>query len=227
MKNIAVIPARCGSKGIKDKNIKRLNGKPLLVYSIEAALKSGIFDCIHVSTDSMRYAEIAMAYGAEVPFLRGEALSSDNAATWDVMRFVISEYELRGKYFDTLTVLQPTSPLRTCEDIQNAHEVFQKKKADSVVGVCKVEHSPLWSNVLPEDGKLNGFIREGAEKPRQKLLEYYRVNGAIYIVNVQFLKNGGNLFGEHGYAYIMPKENSVDIDDKMDFAMAEFLMAGR
>ena len=91
MKNIAVIPARSGSKGLKDKNIKLLNHKPLMAYSIEAALQSGIYDCVHVSTDSRQYAEVAMEHGAEVPFLRSGELSSDLASTWDVMRFVVEE----------------------------------------------------------------------------------------------------------------------------------------
>ncbi|MCI9136691.1 MAG: acylneuraminate cytidylyltransferase family protein [Lachnospiraceae bacterium] len=224
MRNIAVIPARSGSKGLKDKNIKSLNGKPLMAYSIEAALQSGLFDCVHVSTDSGYYAETAKKYSAEVPFLRTEELSSDTATTWDAMRFVIKEYEKRGERFDTLTVLQPTSPLRTWQDIQSAYQLLEEKQADSIVGVCEMEHSPLWSNTLPEDGCLNGFIREEVNGPRQKLSSYYRINGAIYIVKIPFLLEKGNLYGEHGYAYIMSKEHSVDIDDELDFAMAEVLM---
>lgn len=222
MKNIAVIPARSGSKGLKDKNIKKLNGKPLLAYSIEAALGAGIYDCIHVSTDSEEYAEIARNYGAEVPFLRSRELSSDLATTWDAMKFVLYEYEKLGKSFDILTVLQPTSPLRTGKDIQNAYKLFLDKHADAVVGVCEMGHSPLWSNTLPEDGCLKGFINMEANKPRQKLSAYYRVNGAIYMVDVKFLIENGNLYGEHGYASIMSKEHSVDIDDELDFAIADF-----
>ncbi len=224
MKNIAVIPARSGSKGLKDKNIKLLNHKPLMVYSIEAALQSGIYDCVHVSTDSRQYAEVAMEHGAEVPFLRSGELSSDLASTWDVMRFVVEEYGRLGKSFDTLTVLQPTSPLRTSQDIQNAYQIFQKKHAGSVVSVCEVEHSPLWCNTLPEDGCLQGFLKEEANGPRQKLSAYYRVNGAIYITDVRLMMERGSLYGEHGYAYVMSREHSVDIDDKLDFAMAEFLI---
>lgn len=224
MRNIAVVPARSGSKGLKDKNIKLLNHKPLMAYTIEAALQSGMFDCVHVSTDSGRYAEIAREYGAEAPFLRGGGLSSDTSSTWDVMRFVVEEYRKLGRVFDTLAVLQPTSPLRTARDIQNAYQIFQEKHADSVVAVCEVEHSPLWCNTLPEDGCLNGFLKEEANGPRQKLAVYYRVNGAIYITDVRLLMERGSLYGGHGYAYVMSKERSVDIDDKLDFAMAEFLL---
>ncbi len=224
MKNIAVIPARSGSKGLKDKNIREMNGKPLMAYAIEAARKSTLYDCIHVSTDSERYAEIAKQYGADVPFLRDKELSSDLATTWDAMRFVLRKYEKLGENFDTITVLQPTSPLRDWKDIQSAFHIYQDKQADSVVGVCEMEHSPLWSNTLPEDKCLNGFIREEVNGPRQKLSEYYRLNGAIYIINANFLLSHGNLYGEHGYAYVMSKEHSVDIDDELDFAIAEILM---
>ncbi len=224
MRNIAVIPARSGSKGLKDKNIREINGKPLMAYAIEAAQKSNLYDCIHVSTDSVRYAEIAREYRAEVPFLRNKELSSDLATTWDAMRFVLREYRNLGKDFDTITVLQPTSPLRDWRDIQKAFRLFQDKKADSVVGVCEMEHSPLWSNTLPEDHCLKGFIREEVNGPRQKLSEYYRLNGAIYILKAQFLLKYGNLYGENGYAYIMSKEHSIDIDDEFDFAIAEILM---
>ena len=224
MKSIAVIPARSGSKGLKDKNIREFNGKPLLAYAIEAAQKAGIYDCIHVSTDSGHYAEIARQYGAEIPFLRSEEMSCDLATTWDAMRFVLSEYQKIGKNFDMVTVLQPTSPLRTWEDICYAYEIFKRKKADSVVGVCEMEHSPLWSNTLPEDGCLNGFIQAEANGPRQKLSTYYRINGAIYMIGARFLMEYRNLYGERGYAYIMSREHSIDIDDEMDFAIAEFLM---
>lgn len=224
MKHIAIIPARSGSKGLKDKNIKLLNGKPLIAYAIEEALQSGVYDVVHVSTDSESYAQIARQYGADVPFLRNEELSSDTATTWDAMRFVVKEYEKLGKKFDVLTVLQPTSPLRTVEDIRGAYELFEKKGADSVVGVCETEHSPLWSNVLPEDRCLKGFIKEEANGPRQKLSVYYRINGAIYMVSVPVLMEHGSLYGECGYAYVMEKEHSIDIDDELDFAMAEFLM---
>ena len=224
MKNIAVIPARSGSKGLKDKNIREMNGKPLMAYAIEAARKSTLYDCIHVSTDSERYAEIAKQYGADVPVLRDKELSSDLATTWDAMRFVLRKYEKLGENFDTITVLQPTSPLRDWKDIQSAFHIYQDKQADSVVGVCEMEHSPLWSNTLPEDKCLNGFIREEVNGPRQKLSEYYRLNGAIYIINANFLLSHGNLYGEHGYAYVMSKEHSVDIDDELDFAIAEILM---
>ena len=136
VKKIAVITARSGSKGLKDKNIKLLNGKPLMAYTIEAAKQSGCFDCVHVSTDSEVYAEIARDYGAEVPFLRDEELASDTSSSWDVMRSVIRRYQQYGQSFDQAMLLQPTSPLRTAEDIQEIFRLMEDKKAKVVVGVC-------------------------------------------------------------------------------------------
>lgn len=225
MKNIAVIPARSGSKGLKDKNIKMLSGKPLLAYSVEAALKSGKFDTVHVSTDSKEYAEIAREWGAEVPFLRNAEMSSDTASTWEAMRYVLKEYEKKGYVFDTITVLQPTSPLRTAQDIQGAFSFFRKKQANMISSVCEMEHSPLWSNVLPEDFSMENFEDENlAFLPRQSLPTYYRENGAIYIVKTEHLFLEKNIYKKKCYAYLMQSSHSVDIDNELDFMIAETVM---
>ncbi len=224
-KNLAVIPARSGSKGLKDKNIKELNGKPLLAYSIEAAQKSGLFNRIHVSTDAENYAGIARKYGAHVPFLRDSEMSSDTASTWDAVRFVLKEYGRLGESFDTVTVLQPTSPLRTAEDITGAFRLFWDKKANMISSVCEMEHSPLWSNTLPEDLSMENFEDESlAFLPRQSLPVYYRENGAIYIVKVQHLLSAPNIYKNQCYAYIMEQSHSVDIDGAVDFAVAQTML---
>lgn len=228
MKNIAVIPARSGSKGLKDKNIKELCGKALFAYAIEAALQSEIFDRIHVSTDSERYADIGKKYGADVPFLRNKETSSDIATTWEAMRFVLKEYEKRGEYFDTITVLQPTSPLRTKEDIMGAFRFFKERQANMVSSVCEMEHSPLWSNTLPKDLSMENFEKEELSYlPRQSLPVYYRENGAIYILRTTHLFSGLNIYKNKCYAYIMPKENSIDIDDEIDFLIAQNVMIAK
>ena len=224
MKNIAIIPARSGSKGLKNKNIKLLNGKPLLAYTVEAALQSGLFDCVHVSTDSEQYADIAREFGADVPFLREAELASDTSNTWDALRFVIKEYEELGQKFDTVCLLQPTSPLRDATDIKNAYQIFEEKKAESVVSVCETEHSPLLCNTLKESGSMKGFIDMKKVGRRQELSTYYRLNGAIYIQTVDLLMQGGDLYGDESYAYVMEKEHSVDIDDEMDFMFAEVMI---
>lgn len=225
MSNIAVIPARSGSKGLKDKNIKNLAGKPLMVYSIEAALKSGIFDEIMVSTDSEKYASIAREYGASVPFMRSAETSTDKASSWDTVREVLRNYEAYGKVFDSVTLLQPTSPLRNAFDIREAYQIFESKKAKAVVGVCEMEHSPLWSNILPDDDSLKGFLRPEVLSGRQSLENYYRINGAVYIYRLDdYKKLQFSLYDENSFAYRMPVRRSIDIDTEVDFVIAECLM---
>lgn len=225
MRSIAIIPARSGSKGLKDKNIKLLKDKPMLAYTIEAALASGKYDCVHVSTDSESYAEIARTYGADQPFLRKEELSTDTAGSWDVVRWTLEQYQRLGQDFDMVTLLQPTSPLRDAADIEKAFSLFQEKAAEAVVAVCEMDHSPLWSNVLPEDGCMDGFLNQAVNMGRQKLPTYYRINGAIYMLRTDLLwQENLNLYGPKTYAYVMPKERSVDIDDELDFIMAETIM---
>lgn len=226
MNNLAIITARSGSKGLPDKNIRPLCGKPLMAYSIEHAIKSEVFDEIMVSTDSEIYAAIGIEYGASVPFLRSEATSGDAASSWDVVREVLNFYEGINRSFDTFCLLQPTSPLRTYADIINAYSIYEERASVAVVSVCEMEHSPLWCNILPGDLSLSTFIRGLSDSRRQELDTYYRLNGAIYIVNVsEFLKDT-NLYRSGSYAYIMPQSRSVDIDTELDFQYAEFLMKG-
>ena len=230
MKNIAVIPARSGSKGLPDKNIRPVNGKPLLAYTIEAAFESGCFDTVHVSTDSEHYAEIARQYGADVPFLRSTALATDTASTWDAVREVLARYDELGKQFDTMMLMQPTTPLRTGEDVKAAYTLLQKKQAKSVIAVCEVDHSPLWCDTIPDSGSMKGFGRKDlAWVNRQDLRPYYRVNGAIYLLSV----NGINLppddeiYEDNCYALFMDRKKSVDVDSEDDLALVEFLLARR
>lgn len=224
MRLLAIIPARSGSKGLKDKNIKELWGKPLLAYSIEAALKARIFDCVHLSTDSRKYAEIGIQYGADVPFLRSLEISSDTAGSWDVVLYVLEKYEEMGQKFDTVMLLQPTSPLRDVGDILGAYAEYKEKNAKAVVSVSEMDHSPLWSNTLPKDLSMDGFIRHDVKGGRQLLAPYYRLNGAIYMVNVEFLRESQMIYRNGCYAYIMKRENGIDIDTQLDFDMAEYIL---
>lgn len=224
MRNIAIITARSGSKGLKDKNIKLMNGKPLLAYSIHAARESGLFDEIMVSTDSQKYADIAVEYGASVPFLRSTENSSDNASSWDTVLEVIRRYRDIDRRFDTVCLLQPTSPLRTGEDIVGAYKVFQEKNVNAVTSVCEVDHSPLWTMTLDEDMMLTEFRKRKTDAPRQKLDTYYRINGAIYIRQIQYTDDIIVLEDDRERAYIMDKRKSVDIDGQLDFELAECLL---
>ena len=224
MRNIAIIPARSGSKGIIDKNIKDLCGKPLMAYTIEAALNSDCFDEVMVSTDSELYADIARRIGANVPFLRSELTSSDTASSWDMVDEVLNGYQKRGNEFDTFCLLQPTSPLRTAEDIKAAYELFIEKAKFAVVSVCEAEHSPLWCGHLPETNEFVGFVDESSVKQRQVGRKYYRLNGAIYIVSINRFKKEKYLYRDGSFAYVMCQNKSVDIDTELDFKLAEILM---
>ncbi|MCI8798379.1 MAG: acylneuraminate cytidylyltransferase family protein [Lachnospiraceae bacterium] len=224
MKNIAIIPARSGSKGLKDKNIRDLCGMPLMAYTIRAAIKSECFDEIMVSTDSEKYAEIAREYGAKVPFLRSEATATDTASSGDMIEEVLEGYKNRGQEFDTFCLLQPTSPLRSSEDIWAAYETYRTRASFAVISVCEAEHSPLWCGHLPETNEFTNFINPDSMKRRQDGGKFYRLNGAIYIVNVNKFKRDRFYYQAGSYAYIMPQEKSVDIDTEMDFRLAELLI---
>ena len=133
-----------------------------------------------------------------------------------------SQYNLT---FEVVCLLQPTSPLRDSRAIVKAIELMDQKQANVVVGVCEVDHSPLWANTLPEDGSLLGFLRpEVVSAPRQSLPTYFRINGAIYLVKTEYLSNSRNLYGGGCFAYVMDKRSSVDIDDDVDFAIAQALL---
>ena len=224
MRNITVIPARSGSKGLKDKNIKELNGKPLLSYSIKAAKEAKLFDEVMVSTDSEKYAEIARCFGANVPFLRSETNSGDRAGSWDVVLEVLCRYLEKGENFDSVCLLQPTSPLRTAQDITGAYKLLEEKQADAVTSVCEVDHSPLWTMTLPENLSMAEFRKKANDRPRQQLPTCYRLNGAIYIRKIEYDKDGICLLENNEFAYIMPREHSVDIDTELDFIFAEAIM---
>lgn len=224
MNNIAIIPARSGSKGLKDKNIKELNGKPLLAYSIEAAKESNLFDEIMVSTDSEKYVEIARSFGAHVPFLRSEVNSSDKAGSWDVVLEVLENYQKLGKIFNSVCLLQPTSPLRTAQDIIEAYRLLETKKADAITSVCEADHSPLWTMTLPESQSLGEFRKQTNVKPRQQLPSYYRLNGAIYIRKVNYINEKIQILDSNEFAYIMHREHSVDIDTELDFTIAKSII---
>ncbi len=224
MKNIAIIPARSGSKGVKDKNIKQLCGKPLIAYTIEAALKCGVFDEVMVSTDSEQYAQIAKEYGASIPFLRTDATSTDSASSWDMVQEVLDGYLEIGKKFDTFCLLQPTSPLRDAEDIKLAYELYETKSSFAVVSVCEAEHSPLWYGHLPESRELIGFLQPEDMIQRQAGGKFYRLNGAIYIVNIKRFLKDRFLYQKGSYAYIMSTKHSVDIDTYLDFLIVEAIL---
>lgn len=226
MRILAIIPARSGSKGLKDKNIKELCGKPLMYYTIEAAKSSGCFDTIMVSTDSERYAQVARACGADVPFLRSNDLSSDSASSWDAVREVLTRYNELGKRFDYVALLQPTSPLRNAQDIKGVVDLLKADGVNAVVTVTEVDHPVQWCFSMPD----NHSMQELADSPynyvrRQELKVYYRENGAVFLVDAQkIIKPDYNFYADGCFGYIMPKNRSVDIDTEIDFKLAEAIL---
>lgn len=222
-KILALIPARSGSKGVRNKNIKALNGKPLLAYSIDCAKESGVFSDIIVSTDSPEYADIAQKYDASVPFLRSKTTATDTASSLSVILEVLKNLK---EQYDILILLQPTSPLRTPQHIKEALHLFNTKQADSVISVTPFPHSIAWVNSLDINTlSLHHFVKpEYLNKRRQDLPSTYMLNGAIYIFRVNKLSENFNMFCKKSYAYIMDKKYSYDIDDEEDFAVIEALL---
>ena len=226
-KILGLIPARGGSKGFPRKNIKLLLDKPLIAWTIEQALESKYIDRLIVSTDDIEIAEISKKYKADVPFIRPRELSEDNAKGIDVVLHTLDwlkENDKRKKY-DLIMLLQPTSPLRKYEDIDKAIELLFLKEAKAIVSVCEVDHHPLWTNALPEDGCMKDFIRkEIINKNRQELPIFYRLNGAIYLAYCNYIKEQKSFFSKDTFAYIMPKSRSADIDNEIDFELAQILI---
>ncbi len=223
---LAIIPARSGSKGLVNKNIRELNGKPLLAYSIQAAQESNICDTIHVSTDSEEYSQIAKDYGADQQFLRDATNSGDTASTWDAVKEVIRKYEQLGEEFDVCILLQPTSPLREASDITAAYELYVQKDATSVVSVTEVEHPIQWSFTLDDSVAMKDFASSPYKNcRRQELEKHYRENGAVYIVDIKSLMSQEfDFYSDACYAYVMDARKSIDIDSLTDFKIAEILM---
>jgi len=223
-KTLALIPARSGSKGLPNKNIKLLHDRPLIAWTIEAAIASGVFSKVIVSTDSEEIADISVKYGAQAPFIRPDSLASDSAKGMDVVIHAMGWMEQHGHVFDSIALLQPTSPLRNAEDIVNVVKMCAEKKANAIVSVVECEHHPFWSNLLPSDLSMSNFIDCRAKNTnRQDLPRFYRLNGAIYMAKWEYLKATPNWFSDKTYAYIMPRERSVDIDDMIDFRLAEII----
>lgn len=218
---VAVILARGGSKRLPRKNMLTFAGKPLIQWSIDAAKQSRCVSEIIVSSDDEEILSFARTqHVTALP--RPAHLASDTATSADAVAHAL---EHAGSACNTLLLLQPTSPLRTAADIDAACELMHEKQASAVVSVSTVEHSPLWSNVLPQDLSLDGFIRDEVKNKRsQDLPQYYRLNGAIYLVNRAAFINSNSFMPQGSYAYLMSAERSVDIDTQLDFICAEAVL---
>jgi len=223
---VAIIPARGGSKGLPQKNIRNFLGQPLISYTINAAKKSRNINRIIVSTDDSKIASISKQYGAEVPFLRPKDLATDESKAIDTYLFTIEELNenLENK-INEFIVLLPTTPLRTTDDIDKAIKLFNEVKADTVISVYESNHPPAWFKKVLKNGKMIDYY-SGLDscQNRQQYEKAYLPNGAIYIFNFQSLKKNYSYFNNNTYPYIMDKDKSIDIDTLLDFTFAEFIM---
>lgn len=222
----ALIPARQGSKGLPQKNILDFCGRPLIEHTIQAALDSGVFDRVLVSTDSEKIAEIARKAGADVPFLRPQALASDQSLARNVYLHALDFYEKNWQKNLSFCALLPTSPLRSSDDIHKAHQIFLQKKAQSVISMTEALKPPEWCKIINETGLISSpaFSKELSEENRQKSQKYFIPNGSIYFFDREFFKNSPSYYGERTFGYLMPPERSIDIDSAFDFEIAQYLM---
>ncbi|MFQ1762957.1 cytidylyltransferase domain-containing protein [Aeromonas veronii] len=225
--SIAIIPARGGSKRLPNKNVLPLSGKPLIVWTIEAALDSQLFDMVLVSTDSQVIADVSMSAGAAIPFLRPAELASDTATTNDVICHMVEWVETHYSPVTKVTLLQPTSPLRDVDNIKEAMALYDEKEASAVISVCEVDHPIQYCNRLSSDLSMNGFIPAIKNIRSQELEIYYRLNGAIYIFDRSFVGSLSDIYSDGSFAYIMDKDKSIDIDGELDFLLATLMFDKR
>ena len=223
MKIISIIPARGGSKGIPRKNIKLLNGKPLISYFIDASNSCSLIDETYVSTEDGEISEISKGNNAEV-IERPDELAGDDSSSIDVILHVLDYLEDKGELPDLFVLLQPTSPLRTSEDIEASINSFLESDCDSLVSVCKLDHRSLLNFSL-EDGFLVQNNNESLfNSRRQDMPSYYSLNGAIYITTPGFIRKNRSFYSDKTIPHVMSKEKSIDIDTSFDFKLAEFLL---
>ncbi|MCJ7443549.1 MAG: acylneuraminate cytidylyltransferase family protein [Methanotrichaceae archaeon] len=202
-----------------------LAGKPLISYTIKAALASTRLDRFIVSTDSPKIADIANSYGAEVPFLRPSNLAKDE--TPGIMPIIhavkwLNEHENYDP--DYILILQPTSPFRNSKDIDSALQLAMEKNAEAVVSVCLPRYHPYWMKKVDHEGKIENFLNLDGQVRRQDLPKIYALNGAIYLIKKDILLKQETLYPARTYAYIMPPERSLDIDTKWDLFLADLIM---
>lgn len=223
---LAIIPARGGSKEIKDKNIIDVEGIPLIGYTIDAAKKSKYIDCVYVSTNSEKIADVAAKRGAYIPFMRPNELASDTSKTIDAIVYTLDSMKLIGEEYDVMVLLQPTSPLRTVEDIDGAIEKFAKCGYKSLVSVSEVNDPPVLMRRIIDDEHMERFINTTSTVRRQDMEKFYRVNGSIYINLIEEI-NVSTSLNDNEVPYIVSKVNAIDIDDYADLEVARYCLKTR
>jgi N-acylneuraminate cytidylyltransferase len=221
---LCLVPARGGSKRFPRKNIAALHGKPLLAYTVEAGLDSGLFDEVLVSTDDEEIAAVARRYGGTVPSLRPAEFATDAARIVHVCLHTLDLLESQGRTYDTLCVLQPTCPLRTAADIREAWTLFERTDAPFLLSVTTFEHPPFWALARDADGTLRPVYGPDALLRSQDLPDVVRPNGAIALARVDALRRERTFYGAGMVGFLMPRLRSFDIDEPDDLPLVEFVM---
>lgn len=217
---LAVIPARGGSKGVHNKNIKDLYGKPLIAWTIEEAKKSSYIDRLILSSEDQEIVKVAKEYGCEVPFVRPKELSMDETPGILPVLHALNSLES----FDYVVLLQPTSPLRNATDIDECIEHCQRADQQSCVSLVEADKTPYWMYQLNGEGKMIPFINDKEIARRQDAPKSYVLNGAVYVAQTNFILEHESFVTKDTLGYIMPKERSHDIDTEMDFKVCEWLI---
>lgn len=226
---LAIVPARGGSKGLPGKNVRDLHGKPLIAWSIDAGRASRYVDELVVSTDSEEIAAVAAKFGAPPPFMRPPELATDTAGSVDVIEHVVNELAGRGRAFDYIVLLEPTSPLREIRDIDDALELFVRRDAEALVSVCRAEVThPSFMFRVDSSERLTPFL-EGGFKPlrRQELTPVFYLEGTVYIAQIASLLRRRTFCHEGTVAYEVPKWKAPEIDDLTDLLFVESIMKNK
>lgn len=223
MSVLALICARGGSKGIPGKNVRSIAGKPLIAWTVEAALRSHRVDSVVVSTDDDQIAEVARRHGAQTPFIRPGHLALDETPSIDVVLHALQA--LPG--FKSVLLLQPTSPLRDTDDIDSCLKFAEDRSLKSVVSVTAADCHPHWTYSIDSAAKIHSFVKDAPAARRQDLPAAYVLNGAMYFAEATWLRDSGSFLGPDTHALIMPHEKSVDIDTPLDWRFAEMLLKER
>ena len=225
---VAIIPARGGSKGLPQKNILPLSDKPLIAWSIEVGKESKYIDKLIISTDDKKIADVAESYRCEVPFIRPENLSSDEAPTIDVLIHAYKYFTENNEIYDYLILLEPTSPLRDSNDIDAAMEMLDsnREKADSIVGVAKVEAThPVFDVRINDGGLIEPYATENFSTfRRQEIEDLYHFEGSLYISDTKVLLKEKTFYHERTLPYIVPRWKSLEIDEMVDIITAEAII---
>lgn len=225
---LGIIPARGGSKGIKDKNLYPICGFPLIAWTIKEAKRSRYISRLIISTDSIRIAQTAKKFGCEVPFMRPKRLAADNSSVSLAVLHAIRKLERLDFCFSHIVLLQPTSPLRTVEDIDKGIEFALNSNFRSVVGVSEAKHHPAITVAIDERGRLKSFLpRKYAFLQRQKFKKAYVINGLFYFAEKAYFLENKTFFTTETRAYVTNPDRAIDIDNLNDMSYAEFMLKKR